>query len=71
MNGVYIILLIIAVLLLLINCFARTPEIHAPNAVTDLKAIEIGEMDQWIMIRGEDRSNPILLWLRGAKRGSG
>lgn len=47
------------------GCSARTPDINAPNAVTDLKAIEIGGMDQWVMIRGEDRSNPVLLWLHG------
>jgi len=65
MKGVYNLLLIITVLLMQTGCSARTPGINAPNAVTDLKAIEIGGMDQWVMIRGEERSNPVLLWLHG------
>jgi pimeloyl-ACP methyl ester carboxylesterase len=65
MKSVFNFLLIVAVLLLLTVCSARTPGINAPNAVKDLIAIEIGGMDQWVMIRGEDRSNPILLWLHG------
>jgi len=65
MKGVYNFLLIIAVLLMLNACSERTPGIDAPNAVTDLTVIEVGEMDQWVMIRGEDRSNPLLLWLHG------
>lgn len=65
MKGVYNLLLIITVLLMLTGCSASTPGINAPNAVTDLLAIEIGGMDQWVMIRGEDRSNPVLLWLHG------
>lgn len=58
-------LLIIAAFFMLTGCFARTPDIKAPNAITDLVAIEIGGMDQWVMIRGEDSSNPVLLWLHG------
>jgi len=65
MKGEYNFLLIIMMLLMLTGCFARTASIDAPNAVTDLTAIEIGGMDQWVMIRGEDRSNPVLLWLHG------
>ena len=57
--------LILISLLLLTGCTARTPDIHTPNAVTDLISIEIGGMDQWVMIRGDDRSNPVLLWLHG------
>ena len=65
MKGVNKFLLKFAVLLLLTGCSGRTPGIDAPHAITDLTAIEIGGMDQWVMIRGDDRSNPVLLWLHG------
>jgi len=40
-------LLTTATVFLLSGCFSRTPNIDKPNSDTDLKAIEIGEMDQW------------------------
>jgi len=51
--------------LFIVGCSAGTPKIDAPNAISELIPIEIGGMDQWILIRGEERSNPILLWLHG------
>lgn len=53
------------IILLLAGCSAETPEIDMPNAVSELTAFEIGGMEQWVLIRGEDRSNPVLLWLHG------
>lgn len=48
-----------------------TPPIHDQdgnillNSVAGLEKVNIGGMEQWILIRGEDISNPILLWLHG------
>jgi pimeloyl-ACP methyl ester carboxylesterase len=48
-----------------------TPSIRNPQgflteaSIAFLEKIEIGDMEQWILIRGEDISNPILLWLHG------
>lgn len=47
------------------GCKGYTENIYAPNAVAELRTIDIGGMEQWILIRGENRSNPILLWLHG------
>jgi len=55
----------IFMILLFAGCSAGTPEIDMPNAVSELKAVEIGGLEQWILIRGEDQSNPVLLWLHG------
>ena len=36
-----------------------------PESITLLEKVELGGMDQWIQIRGNHVSNPILLWLHG------
>jgi pimeloyl-ACP methyl ester carboxylesterase len=39
--------------------------ITSPTGIEELKAIPIGEIPQWISIRGRSRDNPILLFLHG------
>ena len=36
-----------------------------PNGIDEAKYITIGDIEQWITIRGEDRNNPVLLFLHG------
>jgi len=43
----------------------RTPAIHRPNSIASLERIRIGEIDQYVLIRGEDNSHPVLLFLHG------
>jgi len=39
--------------------------ISTPRGVDSLERVVLGGAQQWILIRGEDRSNPVLLWLHG------
>jgi pimeloyl-ACP methyl ester carboxylesterase len=47
------------------NRNARDYAITAPNGIDESKFVEIGGIEQWITIRGEDRRNPVLLILHG------
>lgn len=42
-----------------------TPPIEGENAVAELTTVELGGAEQWVLIRGHDRRNPVLLWLHG------
>jgi pimeloyl-ACP methyl ester carboxylesterase len=44
---------------------ARTAALSGPDAIAELVPARIGGMTQWLLIRGDDRENPILLWLHG------
>lgn len=39
--------------------------VTTPNGIDEARYVEIGGIEQWITIRGEDRGNPVLLFLHG------
>jgi proline iminopeptidase len=44
---------------------ANARKILTPNGVERLEAVRIGGIDQWVSVRGNDRSNPVLLHIHG------
>ena len=44
---------------------ARQYAIDAAKGVDEASYVSIGGIEQWVTIRGEDRSNPVLLFLHG------
>lgn len=43
----------------------NAPKIKGANAISELKAVTIGNIEQWIYIRGENRDHPILFMIHG------
>ena len=44
---------------------ARDYALASPTAVDEARYVEVGGIQQWISIRGDDRNNPVLLFLHG------
>ncbi len=49
---------------------SSTPDIQGENAITELRQVELNGRREWISIRGQDRSNPVLLFLAGGPGGT-
>jgi len=43
----------------------RTPRIKGDRAVSSLEKVCLGGTDQWILVRGHNQANPVVLLLHG------
>jgi proline iminopeptidase len=44
---------------------ANKTRITSPNGIDETKFIEVNGAEEWITIRGDDRDNPVILFLHG------
>jgi pimeloyl-ACP methyl ester carboxylesterase len=43
----------------------KTPPIQGDHSIATLEKVRIGNADQWLLLRGHDRTKPVLLFLHG------
>ncbi len=71
MNKIFTILLLLVLLLIANGCVSTTPQIKdeqglaVPQSIATFEEVEIGGINQYLLIRGEKSENPVLLFLHG------
>jgi pimeloyl-ACP methyl ester carboxylesterase len=49
------------------NAGAQVSPTHVPEPIKEEMFVRIGGIDQWITIKGDDRNNPVVLFLHGGR----
>lgn len=58
-------LLVVASSAVLLLLRGRTPAIEGSEPIAELREIDLGGDPQWVLLRGADRANPVVLFLHG------
>ncbi len=61
---------LLALMVILSQLTAYTPKINGANAIAELRTIEVNQRTEWLLIRGQDRNKPVVLFLSGGPGGS-
>lgn len=63
--------LVVAIFLVIVSqAQVYTPDIPGEQSISELIKVNINGTEQWLSIRGEDKNNPIILFLAGGPGGS-
>ena len=64
---VLLVLLLLLIILVSLSKEGSTPAIRDANnnSIAILESVVLNDLEQWILIRGNDKDNPVLLWLHG------
>ncbi len=62
--------MLLTLMVVLSQMTAYTPEIQGVRPIAELKKIDINGRTEWLSIRGEDRTKPVMLFLAGGPGGS-
>ena len=61
---------LLALMVALSQSTAFTPAIDGPDPIAELRPITVNGRAEWLSLRGQDRSKPVLLFLSGGPGGS-
>jgi pimeloyl-ACP methyl ester carboxylesterase len=61
-----VVILIFILIIMLFRIYnAHKSKINTPNGIQEKIYVKIGGIEQYFQIRGEDKNNPIILWIHG------
>ncbi|MDX5423042.1 MAG: alpha/beta hydrolase [Hymenobacteraceae bacterium] len=63
--GLTLFLLLLSFLAWKVLVSPATTPIEGTASVASLEKVELGGLEQWVLMRGSDTTNPVLLWLHG------